>query len=483
MRGTKVDKIKVQPWKEKAKERGQEMSRLKKRQAELRRSRDGWKGKAGYWKEEANYWRKSYEHQKRSCLSEGGSKPRRYRYSCLIICLSMWLRQGGNCSLRSCRQVIGLLKLVVELNCCLPSHNTIRNWEHKLGYYRLQSCVQGQEGPWVLIVDESIHIGQQRLLLLLACRLKEQTFEAPLTFKDVRVLDVQVSRSWDHQHIGQRILACQQRGYEFAYAISDQGKALVKTMTEQGIVHISDCTHALGGLLEKQYKKCKRFQAFSKLCGQLKQQLQNGRHSAWCPPTQRIKGRFLNLFPLGQWAHKTLKALRQKTHPYLNLELRQRMSFIMDYADLIEKIHRQCQTIKVLFKVLKTKGLSSITQHQCLGILNRAKVDQPFRQGVIQYLAHYVNQVDQYPQVLCCSDIIESYFGKFKNRLSPNGLLGFTANCLTLANLSEGFTLTEIKQAMEQVPLLEVHQWVEQNIPDNAWTTRRKIFKNQGCFF
>lgn len=479
MRGPQLDKLKVQQWREKAKGRRKEIERLNKRLQEVTAGRETWKQKAKYWKNQAKQLQKWQQAAGKGSLMRL-DKAHGHRYPCLIICLSMWLRQRANCSLRSCRQVIGLLGLVVELNCSIPSHSTVRNWEQKLGYYRLHHCVQPHEGPWVLIADESIHVGQQRLLLLLAYRLSEQAFEAPLTFSDVQVLDVRVAGSWDYRRIGQRIEACQQRGYQFAYAVSDRGKALIKTMQQQGIIHIGDCTHALGGLLEKQYKTCKRFQAFSKQCGLLKQQLQNGRHAAWSPPTQRVKGRFLNLFALGRWAHQTLQALRSKTQTGLEEDLRGRLSWLEDYADLIVQIHRQCQTTKVLFGVLKTHGLSSATQDKCHRILSRAKVDAAFSQGVKQYLADYVNQVAEYEQVLCCSDIIESYFGKFKNRLSKNSLLGFTAGCLTLANFSEGFSLSETKEAMEQVEVLDVEQWANDNIPDSALKIRRKFFKNTG---
>jgi len=51
----------------------------------------------------------------------------------------------------------------------------------------------------------------------------------------------------------------------------------------------------------------------------------------------------------------------------------------------------------------------------------------------------------------CSSDIIESYFGKFKCKINPNARSGLTEFIFTIANFSQDFSVEETKKALESV--------------------------------
>ena len=54
-------------------------------------------------------------------------------------------------------------------------------------------------------------------------------------------------------------------------------------------------------------------------------------------------------------------------------------------------------------------------------------------------------------QLLCSSDIIESYFGKFKNKMNRNSRDGLTEFIFTIATFGKPFSKEEAKKALESI--------------------------------
>ena len=77
------------------------------------------------------------------------------------------------------------LGLVLALQIRPPSYSSIRYWEQKMSYYRLSTVSADSGQEWVLIIDESIAIGREKLLLFLGVDLGAYCFGQPLCFADV----------------------------------------------------------------------------------------------------------------------------------------------------------------------------------------------------------------------------------------------------------------------------------------------------------
>ena len=58
--------------------------------------------------------------------------------------------------------------------------------------------------------------------------------------------------------------------------------------------------------------------------------------------------------------------------------------------------------------------------------------------------------------IFCCSDIIESTFGKFKQKIADNTPFGLTEFALTIANFRKDFSKDEIRLALETIKLKKV---------------------------
>ena len=122
-----------------------------------------------------------------------GLKIARHSYDLETVWFCLLIKQCGSMSLRTCRAVVSILCIYFGLR--VPSIHTIRNWEMKLGHYRLVQ--QGDKScEYVLIIDESFNVGGQSMLLVLAVNLSTYEFGKALQFKDCQVVSIKIKRSW-----------------------------------------------------------------------------------------------------------------------------------------------------------------------------------------------------------------------------------------------------------------------------------------------
>ena len=127
-------------WNDKAKQKSKELKKLKKQLKEVSKSRDKWKTSASKIKEH-NKWLEN--ELKKTNNFTVGNRPKKYSFITKIITM--------------------ITKESLGFMCNVPSHTTILNWVHKIGYYELVKTKEKAD-DWIIILDESIQFGQEKLL-------------------------------------------------------------------------------------------------------------------------------------------------------------------------------------------------------------------------------------------------------------------------------------------------------------------------------
>lgn len=482
MQGISKDTPKLNKWKDKAIERRKKIDALLKRIKEIKAGRENWKQK--YMSFKATHELLSLENRalkERILVLEQGAnltsdKPKYHSYGSMMMSMMIQMRQQGNCSLRTCIGIMKILTLVLGIEIKIPCATSILNWEKKLGLYGLnEKDTSGSN--WAIIMDESISIGPEKLLLTLGVNLDEYTFGEALKFSDMSLLDMAIGCSWKGSDISAR-LEDLKSDYRIAYAISDGGTNLVKSLKDSNIGRIPDCTHAIGNILKRQYNNSVTFQAFSKQCGVFKRQVHLSKYAEFAPPKQRVKGRFLNLQDLSKWAYKMLEILDLKTD--LAEEIQQKLAWLKDYRSLIDDIHHQCLLMNEIFGILKKKGLNMDAQKECLALLERHQSTDVFQKEVKEYLEIGLALIGELQNLICCSDIIESYFGKYKNMTAKNGQAIITDACLCMANFNQKFDKEHVKKAMETIKIVDLNDWKQTNCSESIYKKKKALFKNAG---
>jgi hypothetical protein len=232
----------------------------------------------------------------------------RHKYTEGLITLCVSLACVCGLGLRSVVKVLKLLNTHFHLGLDeIPCHNSIKGWIEKSGYYTYtHSELKSSERAYGSIIDESMQIGSEKLLLSLGVN-ADKTDELPLTMNDVEILDISVERSWNGTLICdklQKITATM--GKSPAYVLSDNASIMNKGIRDSSLTHLRDIGHTLAMFLERQYKDAPDFLSFMKELAKVKNREIMRPVAYLLPPKQRIIARFMNLSPCLDWARKML---------------------------------------------------------------------------------------------------------------------------------------------------------------------------------
>lgn len=409
--------------------------------------------------ESRNKWRARYKAvcalSKSGCMddlfSAASEKARGYSYTLPLVLLCVRLQRQGSMSLRGVVHILLCLHLSLGVMCKrVPCASTIRAWVSKVGKWRVGNSGTPSGSEWVYWIDESIHIGGEKILLILGCLIADLPTIRALTLQDLTVLHLSVSASWTGVQIAD-VLQGLQKQYKLGYVVSDCGGSLVSAYQITQIVHIPDCTHVLSNAIEKLYKPQEQFTTFSQWANALRSKwVLNASKKAYLPPKQRTKVRFANLFPLVEWAHKQLTNWQT-----LPADVQQAFAFLYQQSVWIKQFYTDLTHIKQVSAILKNKGYTYKTQQEITQLHTNKNANQKVSGTLIITITDYLNTIQKMePQRchwVCCSDIIESAFGKLKQKLPRSSTTHLTEFIFTLANATGTLNQKDVKEALENI--------------------------------
>ena len=403
----------------------------------------------------------------------------KYQEGIVSLCISLVCVCG--LGLRSTVKVVKLLNGLFHLGLQdIPCYTSIKGWIEKSGYYTYNHSELKSSGlPYGLIIDESMQIGSEKLLLSLGVQ-ADKTDESALTLGDVEILDISVEKNWNGALISDNLKEVgSTMGSAPSYVISDNASIMNKGIRECSLIHLRDVGHTLAMFLERQYKDAADFLSFMKDLAKVKNREIMRPVAYLLPPKQRIIARFMNLTPCLRWTAKMLHHFDK-----LSGEEQQIFSFLKHHALLIQEMNGIIGVFNQISKLLKEKGLSRGTV--CMSIwklrpLSRSSFPRVSRAAkeCIDYLLEEARKLSTKKSIWhISSDILESIFGVYKERKSPNALHGvtpyvFMLPLLTKSNPESGGLRIDCKKALERVFLRDIDKWEKDNLSENLAVKRR----------
>ncbi len=358
-----------------------------------------------------------------------------------------------------------------------PCNTTITNWILKIGYYELTKT-KIKANDWIILLDHSIQIGNQKILVIYGVRQSELKFERALQYKDLTTLAIVSKTKWTGQDVADQIIKLEKDLGKIIYAIGDYGGNLKKGLRICEIKHIHDLTHWMALEVEKLYKNDKKYLCFSLKMSELRIKFSQSDLAHIIPPKQRKKSFYQNIKTISDWAVKSLQFLErenEKTKSYI--KEKENLLWLKDYEDFIYELDSINQTICEIEKVLKTKGLSTETIKTCNSILNLSKLNKSekgkkIKPKILNYLRQTLQLVPQKESLLCTSDILESAFGKYKNYVNSNPMACVTNIILCLAAFTCTLSEQEIIKAIEKTKIKDIKKWTDDNIGKSVLKNR-----------
>ena len=419
---------------------------------------------------------------------KGGSgvgKIKKHKFTLKTVILSVSIYLSGNCSFRG---VVNILKcLNVSLNLELtepPSKSSVENWVQKLGLhlYREPDKERYKNG-YAVIIDESMVIGQERLMAALVIP-AEKSGEGALKFEEVEVVWLEVRSSWRGEDVQKVLEEIEKKmGSKAAYVISDGGVNLKKGIRLFEGLRIFDVGHHTAGIVERQYKGLEQFVAFNTALSMVKFKEVMKATSYLLPPKERAIARFMNLSQRIDWGMTMLKVL-----PTLKAEERNVFGFLEAHKDVILELDAVFEKVNGILKLIKINGLSYETINRSIemcqsGDVLQTKAFTNVKLEIEKYLNEEKKKLPNEKTIWhSSSDIIESIFGVYKDRKASSPMHGVTPIVLILAlipkmNAEKGEVNVDVKKALETVTMDDLKEWNRTNLIENQVVKRRKIFK------
>lgn len=404
---------------------------------------------------------------KKECIELRSGQPKveqvaGHPYTLDLIWLGLLMVIKFNVSLRAASK--SLCKMGSLLGCKISyiSPTTLRNWCLKLGLYYLSLDIKG--GNYVLILDESVEIGREHLMLLIGLRVDNSSPIKELTMEDMVVFGVKSRESWRGEKVHveiEKILS--NKNITLDYAVADKGSSLRKGLGMSGLTWVSDCTHEMANSTKELYSKDDKFSEFIKRMNALRAKWVMSKNNKYLPPGLRKKSRFHQVFMVWKWAEKCLDQWSN-----LSDEAKQELEFLQTNRALIAEMKQIHGLIVIFSGIFKSVGIQATSKKEWADGLAKFRQDNPnlsTRAGqFIQYMNDYISRqeakFDGAAQILCCSDIIESMFGKYKNK---GGVKMITEDILQIAAYAQPITREDVRNAMTGVQIKDILDWKAKN--------------------
>lgn len=401
-----------------------------------------------------------------------------HHYPVQMIALAVFIVSQAGGSLRGAAKTVAYFARLMGWDYGAPSHATIDNWTRRLGLY----CLEHEAAPvgrYAAIIDESIQIGAERCLLLLGVPLADTHCRlAPLDRSCVRVLGVQVGRSWKSAQVATFLRRClgAEPHLQVAYVISDGGRNLLAALRSLELDTVSDCTHLLTRCLKRSLADHAPLSRLAAFLGTYRRDRLLGRFGHLAPPTLRDKDRFLRIFLILDWVDRlrsgwsALSTAEQQSLAYLNGA---------ETLQLLEELRQLRRLVSLAAAILKTSGLNAAARRawqQRLADYRASLTLCPLAEQLAAVVSDYFEQhaelIRKHKRLLCCSDIIESTFGTYKNK---GGMQVISSDVLYLPLLGRTINADLVTKGLRTVSQPLVEQWNKQYTCDNRYRQLRRL--------
>lgn len=382
----------------------------------------------------------------------------------------MRMKLQTSTSFRALSLNFAIIKTSLNLMCKTPSHTTLLNWVHKIGYYELTKAKKSAN-DWIIILDESIQLGKEKVLVVFGVRESKIDFTRPLRFQDLVPLREITKENWNSELIKDVLVKLQNELGYIKYAVGDHGSYLKKGIELSGIKHVHDLTHKIGLIIKKICTQYPDFNNWALEIKKLRKKFAQTDIAFIIPPKLRSKCRYRNLMILSKWGMDIVSYLKNNNND-------NRLDWILDYEEIIKDYFELSNVICKIEKILKTNGLKKSTFKECESLLQElnTKPGEVLKKELLKYFNETKLLIPKTNKILVSSDIIESAFGKYKNYISSNPMAGVTNLILCISAFTSDLKEKDVKKALENTTINEVKEWTKEFVGDTLLRRRRIAF-------
>lgn len=408
--------------------------------------------------------------------------PRGGHFAVSLVSLVRDLVQDTGVALRGLADILALLAERWQWPCAMPAASTIRSWLLRLGCYAL-CCLLPCDRPWVWLVDHTIQVGAQKLLVILGCPLADVPFGTrALTLTDLRLIALVPMAQSTHVEVAAELEQAVTRTGVPRVIVSDHGTDLKKgivTFQQQhpDTVAVQDVVHYGANVLENRWERQPRWADFLRHLQQTNQRLRHTPVAYLLAPTVRPKARFMNVGPLLRFAGRVRQLLDRVP---ANARVVEHYRWLRDYDDILPGWLEEHRLVQTTIAQVRRHGLNAATLpalEQTWGELSPRPGTQMVAGHLRVYARKYGGSAAAGETLVGSTEILESSFGKLKRLEGDTARGGFTGLVLTLGALTGPADEATIRQALDEVPKKEAEGWIKRTLGPTMTWLRRHLFQ------
>jgi hypothetical protein len=425
-----------------------------------------------------------------------------HEYSFAAIFTAVQLYITGSISFHACSRVIASLQDRLPEFSRVPTNNTIQSWVLRLGLFQLDVAKEKAD-DWIVILDHTCQLGNQKCLVVLGIRLSHwRTLDRPLAFRDLTLLMIRVIPSSTGLIVESQLREVQAEIGCIAGILSDQGSDLIngaKLFAQSAALEsplldvdqvalsgaakpllLKDYSHASSHILKSHLMADPRWGEFLSQCGKTQPKVKQTVLGVLAPPTQKVKGRYMNIGEIICWGMKMLNLLSGRCGKLAegidDSLLQTKYGWLEDFRACLDEWAELNRLREDSLQVIRVDGY-------CSGSVDaiRAKCSPNRNYRSSQLMADDLLELARSHSALLgpgesypgSSEIIESLIGKSKEIQGQQSRGGFTKMVLTI-----GATLCELSEAvvwesLSSVRELDVRQWTKKTLGTTLASVRR----------
>lgn len=371
-----------------------------------------------------------------------------------------------------------------------PTANTIQSWVLRLGLHAL-TCPKEQADDWVLLVDHTIQLGNQKCLIIAGIRLAHWTaLERPIQLSDLSVISIEVVDVSNSSVVRDQLNnACKLVGDACAI-VSDQGSDLIGgiNLLEQSrlphqppLIGLTDMSHRAATALKHVLEKDSNWTAFIALCGKTQPKVKQTELGALLPPKLKVKARYMNLDPLIGWSQRMLTLLDTPPSERPEAErlgrLDEKFGWLLQFRESIQVWGQLTAMVQATLRHARQKGFAAGGAEELAASLagdaQESRTKQ-FRDEVVEAMRENIAKLQPGQRIPASSEILESLIGKGKQLGRQHCREGFTRNVLAMAASVTDRNIDLIKTSFKAVKNKTLSTWVQDQLGTTLTTFRRR---------
>lgn len=367
-----------------------------------------------------------------------------------------------------------------------PAANTAEAWLLRLGLHELRRPKEFA-ADWVFLVDHTLQLGSRKCLVIAGLRLSAwKALTAPLTHQDLTLLALEPVEKSSGEIVQRQLAAAAGLVGVPAAILSDEGSDLLggaQRFREQHpttqVLH--DIAHKTAIVLKHELLADPRWIAFVKHCGQTQPRVKQTELGHLAPPTQKVKGRYLNLGPLIGWGARMLRLIdtpAAERPAGLDLtRLEEKFGWIRDFREALVDWN-DLQAVKDhMLEFLRVAGYHAAageTLRRQLETVARTPAGERAAARLVEFVSEQSSGVLPGQSLPASSEVLESLIGKGKRLQGQHSRGGFTKLILGMAASVVRISEEKICEALNAVRHRDLLAWIDDHLGKSLTAQRRQ---------